>query len=110
MPKGKNAYGECYRAVEMLTEYKAKTVPVQMIRRWPDGREEDVVTAYEPVAYEYTTLDEAVRKAAQLYSEGKLVMIDHMPDGRSGNQTGYQNVVSPNVFSAIAYALTEGTK
>src|SRR5688572_1208334 len=37
---GRGEFGECWRAVEMVDNYKAKTTPVQIIRRRPDGSEE----------------------------------------------------------------------
>jgi hypothetical protein len=87
MSEGATDYGEDYRAVEMESEYKAKTIPVQIVRRWPDGHEEASHTLSEAVAYPYTTLEEAVAKAVELHRAGKLVQVDHMPDGRGGGSS-----------------------
>jgi hypothetical protein len=87
MAEGHTEYGETYRVTEMTDFTRPKTIPVQMVRRLPDGTEEPGHTLNEAVRHGYTTLDEAVTKAVALWQAGTLVRLDHIPDGRSGSST-----------------------
>lgn len=102
--RGKTEFGEEYRAVEMVDEYKPKTIPVQVVHRWPDGSEQESHTLHEEVAHSYTTMQEAVAHAVELAQTGVLVKVDHMPDGRSGSSTR-DTVLTPSALRAVFSAL-----
>lgn len=101
---GRGEYGECWRAVQMEDEYVLKSTPVQVVRRWPDGSERLGHTLREPVAEEFTNLAAAVKRAVALHDAGVLVMLDYLPDGRSGHTGGFRPIVKPSELVAIVKA------
>lgn len=102
--RNRSEFGECWRAVEMETDYDPKTTTVEIIRRWPDGREEQSHSLKEQVADEFLTLKQAVARAVELHDAGKFAAVDHMPDGRGGHTGGFITVIGAKELRAVIEA------